>query len=96
MSSISKINSQHTELPFRSKLTEKKSLEKENAIYFFVSTSKPKYACNMGCIKKCFSGNMPLLLLQKHTVDRAIYHLNQSRSNQYLVCDTADDNLYKK
>lgn len=50
----------------------------------------------MGCIKRCFSRNTPLLLLQKRTVDRAIYHLNQSRWNQYLVCDRADDNLYKK
>lgn len=43
-----------------------------------------------------FSRNTPLLLLQRHTVDRAIYHLNQWHWNQYLVCDTADGNLYEK
>lgn len=61
-----------------------------------VSASEAKYVHNMGCIKTCFSRNTPLLLLQKRTVDRAIYHPIQSRWNQYLVCDTADDNLYEK
>lgn len=62
---------------------------------FIVSISKTD-ARNMKCINIFFSRNTPLLLLQRHTVDRAIYHLNQSRWNQYLVCDTADGNLYEK
>lgn len=50
----------------------------------------------IACIFNFFSRNTPSLLLQRHTVDRAIYHLNQSHWNQYLVCDTADGNLYEK